>query len=195
MQIELSKIQDLLDWIKTKIYLDTISTNSIKRVVRRGEIYKCNFGIGIGSEMQKERPCIIVQNNTRNSHSGNVIVVLISHTNKKISCIVPIETRKDEDGNTILDGYANVSNLMCVSKARLGAYITTISKEEMKKIDKELITTLDLFGYYKQFERQIKDRELYISKLKKQLSELKEITDTDSFEKYKHKNSQELFTK
>lgn len=189
MQIELSKIQNLLDWVKTKIYLDTISTNAIKRVVRRGEVYKCNFGIGIGSEMQKERPCIIVQNNTRNSHSGNVIVVPISHTNKKISCIVPIETREDGEGNIILDGYANVSNLMCVSKARLGSYIETITKEEMKNIDTELFATLDLFDYYKQFERQLKDKDLYISKLQNQLKELKQITNTDSFENLKKKIS------
>ena len=190
MQIELSKIQNLLDWIKTKIYLDATSTNSIKRVVRRGEVYKCNFGIGIGSEMQKERPAVIVQNNTRNSRSGNVIVVPISHTNKNISCIVPIETRKDECENIILDGYANVSNLMCVSKARLGSYITTITKEEMKNIDKQLFATLDLFDYYKKFERQLKDKEQYILKLKNQLTELKQITDTDSYEKLKKKISE-----
>ena len=189
MQIELSKIQNLLDWIKTKIYLDTISNNAIKRVVRRGEDYKCNFGIGIGSEIQKERPCVIVQNNTRNSRSGNVIVVPISHTNKKISSIVPIETRKDEDDNIILDGYANVSNLMCVSKARLGSYIVTISKEEMKNIDTELFSTLDLFDYCKQFERQLKDKDQYILKLKNQLTELKQITNTDSYEKLKKKVS------
>ena len=139
--------------------------------------------------MQKERPCIIVQNNTRNSRSGNVIVVPISHTNKKISCIVPIETRKDESGNLILDGYANVSNLMCISKARLGSYITTISKEEMKNIDMELFATLDLFDYYKQFERQIKDKNQYILKLKNQLTELKKITNTSSFENLKKKFS------
>ena len=85
MQIELTKVQNLLDWIKTKLFLDSNSVKSIKRVVRRGEVYKCNFGIGIGSEIQKERPCIIVQNNTRNSRSGNVIVIPISHTNKNIS--------------------------------------------------------------------------------------------------------------
>ena len=187
MQIELSKIQNILDWTKTKIYLDSLSTNAIKRVVRRGEVYKCNFGIGIGSEIQKERPCIIVQNNTRNSYSGNVIVVPISHTNKRISCIIPIETRKDEDGNIILDGYANISNLMCVSKARLGSYITTISKKEMKNIDTELFSILDLFDYYKQFERQLKDKDLYISKLKNQLTELKQIINTDSFENLKKK--------
>ncbi len=78
MQIELSRIQNLLDWIKTKIYLDSNSINATKRVVRRCEVYSCNFGIGIGSEIQKERPCIIVQNNTRNSRSANVIVVPIS---------------------------------------------------------------------------------------------------------------------
>lgn len=192
MQIELSKIQNLLDWIKTKIYLDSNSINATKRVVRRCEVYSCNFGIGIGSEMQKERPCIIVQNNTRNSRSGNVIVVPISHTNKNISCIVPIHTRNDENGNIILDGYANVSNVMCVSKARLGSYITTLNKEEMKNIDIELSAALDLIDYYKQFERQLKDKDLYISKLKNQLAELKQITHTTSFENLKKKISEKL---
>lgn len=187
MQIELLKIQNLLDWMKTKIYLDTISANAIKRVVRRGEVYKCNLGIGIGSEMQKERPCIIVQNNARNSRSGNVLVVPISHTNKKISCIVPIKTRVDEENNIVLDGFANISNLMCVSKARLGKYIITLSKEEMATIDTELLSTLDLFDYYKQLEKQLKDKNLYINKLKAQLEELKTITKVDSFEKLKKK--------
>ena len=63
MQIELSKIQNLLDWIKIKIFLDSNFSNAMKRVVRRCEVYKCNFGIGIGSEIQKERPCVVVQNN------------------------------------------------------------------------------------------------------------------------------------
>ena len=187
MQIELLKIQNFLEWLKKKVYLDALSNTSTKRVVRRGEVYKCNFVIGIGSEIQKERPCVIVQNNTRNSHSGNVIVVPISHTNKRLSCIIPIENKKDENGNTILDGYVNISNLMCVSKARLGSYITSISKEEMKNIDTQLFAILDLFGYYKQFENQLKDKELYIEKLKKQIDELKNITNTDSFENLKKK--------
>ncbi len=187
MQIELSKIQNLLDWIKTKIYLDANSINATKRIVKRCEVYSCNFGIGVGSEIQKERPCIIVQNNTRNSRSGNVIVVPISHKNKNISCIVPIPTKNNENGNIILDGYANVSNVMCVSKARLDSYITTLSKEEMKNIDIELSATLDLIDYYKHFERQLKDKDLYISKLKNQLGELKQITNTTTFENLRKK--------
>lgn len=79
---------------------------------------------------------------------------------------------------------------MCVSKARLGSYIATISKEEMKNIDMELFAILDLFGYYKQFERQLKDKELYISKLKNQLTKLKQITNTDSYKNIKKKISE-----
>ncbi len=81
---------------------------------------------------------------------------------------------------------------MCVSKARLGSYITTLSKEEMKNIDIELSATLDLIDYYKQFERQLKDKDLYISKLKNQLTELKQITNTTTFENLRKKISEKL---
>lgn len=81
---------------------------------------------------------------------------------------------------------------MCVSKARLGSYITTLSKEEMKNIDIELSATLDLIDYYKQFERKLKDKDLYISKLKSQLAELKRITNTTTFENLKEKISEKL---
>ena len=76
---------------------------------------------------------------------------------------------------------------MCVSKARWGKYIITLSKEEMATIDTELLSTLDLFDYYKQLEKKLKDKNLYINKLKAQLEELKTITKVDSFEKLKKK--------
>lgn len=76
---------------------------------------------------------------------------------------------------------------MCVSKARLSSYIATLSKKEMKRIDMELFAILDLIDYYKQFERQLKNKEIYILKLKKQLEELKQITNTDSFANLKKK--------
>ena len=37
----------------------------------------------------------------------------------------------------ILDGQVNLSNIQTVSKARLGNYITKLSKEDMNNIDKE----------------------------------------------------------
>lgn len=59
MNLELSKVQNMLEWLKTKLYLDGLSDKAKNRIVHRGEVYQCNFGIGIGSEMQKDRPFII----------------------------------------------------------------------------------------------------------------------------------------
>ncbi|MBR7148060.1 MAG: type II toxin-antitoxin system PemK/MazF family toxin, partial [Firmicutes bacterium] len=79
MNIELNKVQKILEWIRRKLYLETIASNARKRMVKRGQVYRCDFGIGIGSEMQKERPAIIVQNDIGNIHSSNTIVIPITH--------------------------------------------------------------------------------------------------------------------
>lgn len=79
MNIDLNKVQRFLDWLKTQLYLDTLVVNASRRVVKRGQVYRCNFGMGIGSEMQKERPAVIVQNSIGNLKSGNTIVIPITH--------------------------------------------------------------------------------------------------------------------
>lgn len=106
VQIELNKIQELLDWMKTKIYLNTKVEQANKRYVKRGQVYNCYFGIGVGNEIQKLRPCIILQNNIGNAKSGNVIAAPITHTYKNIPSIVKLTTQYNSDGNILLDGYA-----------------------------------------------------------------------------------------
>ena len=54
MKIELGQVQRMLEWLKTKLYLDSIAQNARSRAIKRGQVYRCNFGCGIGSEMQKE---------------------------------------------------------------------------------------------------------------------------------------------
>ena len=75
MNIDLNKVQIMLEWLKTKLYLDTIAAKAQKRVVKRGQVYKCNFGYGVGSEMQKERPCVVIQNDIGNIKSSNTIAL------------------------------------------------------------------------------------------------------------------------
>jgi len=57
--------------MERKFTLNLISEQAKKRFVTRGQVYKCDLGVGIGSEMQKERPCVIIQNNIGNYKSGN----------------------------------------------------------------------------------------------------------------------------
>ena len=87
MVISFEKIQKILNWVIEQIYLDNISSKAKNRSVYRGEVYKCNFGIGVGSEMQKERPCLVIQGNVGNINSGNVIVAPITHNQKRIPSI------------------------------------------------------------------------------------------------------------
>lgn len=166
LHISISKVQHILDWTKEKIYLDVNSEKAKTRIVRRGEVYKCNFGIGIGSEMQKERPCVIVQGNVGNINSGNVIVAPITHTLKPIPSMAKITAQKADDGTIMLDGQVNLSNIQTVSKARLGDYITKLSKEDIENIDKSLYVSLGLMKNIKKYEDKINNLNSYISKLK-----------------------------
>ena len=78
-QVDLGVVQKALEWLKTKLYLNTQTISAQRRTVKRGQVYRCNFGVGVGSEMQKDRPAVIVQNDVGNKQSGNTIVLPITH--------------------------------------------------------------------------------------------------------------------
>lgn len=190
MKIELTQAQKMLEWLKTKLYLDALASNAKARSVRRGQVYQCNFGCGIGSEMQKDRPAVIIQNDVGNNRSGNTIVVPITHDTSTLPCMATITTQKDASGNVILDGQANTSNMMCVSKARLGNLICSLPASDMKLIDEAVAKTVGLMGYYADLSQRLNDKLSYISKIKTErnqaqdeLSSLRKelhLADTDS---------------
>lgn len=167
LTIDLDKVQSMLDWLKTKLYLDTISIKAKNRIVHRGEVYECNFGIGVGSEMQKERPCLIIQGNVGNINSSNVIVAPITHTDKPIPSMAHITPQLNLDNSVLLDGQVNLSNIQTVSKARLGNYITKLSASDMSNVDNSLYVSLGLIGNIKKYESKINNLNNYIAKLKK----------------------------
>ena len=182
MKIELVQVQKMLEWLKTKLYLDTSAQNARSRAVKRGQVYRCNFGCGIGSEMQKERPAVIIQNDVANSRSGNTIVIPITHDTSTLPCVANITPQTDVAGNIILDGQANTSNMMCVSKARLGDLVGSLPKTDMKKIDEAIAKTVGLMGYYSDLNKRLDDKLQYISKIKEErnkaqdeLAELRKI--------------------
>lgn len=167
MLIEFNKVQKFLDWAKDALRLDSFVSNAQGRRVQRGQVYRCNFGIGVGSEMQKDRPAVIVQLNSLNYTSGNTIVIPITHDTGTMPCMVPITTVYENDGTTVrLDGQANTSNIACISKARLGDYVATLSGADMKAIDKALAMTAGLLPHYTDLQNKLNDKISYISRLK-----------------------------
>lgn len=70
----------------------------------------------------------------------------------------------DSMGTTILDGQTITSNIMCVSKARLKDYISSLPMTDMKKIDKAIAKTVGLFSYYLDLKKSLNDKLNYIRK-------------------------------
>ncbi len=166
MNIDLNKTQQQIEWLKEKIYLDTFAESAKKRVVKRGQVYRCKLGVGIGSEESKERPCVILQYNSANKTSPNTLVAPITHSSSSIPIVVPIETKVDSVGNIILDGNALLGNITCISKARIGNYICELTKSEMKDIDKAISLSLGIDHYYQALQNDYNDKMEYIEKLK-----------------------------
>lgn len=166
MNIDLTKTQQYLDWLKEKLYLDKISSSASRRTVQRGQVYRCKFGIGIGSEQTKERPCVILQYNSANRTSPNTIVAPITHTASRLPIVVPITDKINSAGETILDGNVLLGNITCVSKARLGDYITDLTNDEMESVDKAIAISLDVNRHYQTLKNIYNDKLEYIDKLK-----------------------------
>lgn len=161
---------------KKQILLDEQANRAASRKLKRWQVYRCNLGIGVGNEMQKERPCIIVQNDIGNRKSPNTIVVPITHNNTNLPFIIPLQTQYESDGITIkLDGQANVSHIRSVSKARLGNYITTLPKNEIKIIDAAIASNIDLMKYYSKITKQYNDKLQYINRIKQERNNVQDI--------------------
>lgn len=149
VEVDLIRTQNQINWLKQKIYLDSQSEKAKKRVIKRGQVYYCNFGIGIGSEIEKDRPAIIIQDNLPNRCSGNTVVVPITHNQSGLPCMVPLNERFNPiDSSVLLDGQANTSHIVTVCKSRLGDYVCDLSEEEMKRVDKAVANGIDLTHYY-----------------------------------------------
>ena len=181
MQIDFSKTNRLIEWLKKMIYLDTTVVSAQKRFVFRGQVYFCELGEGIGSEETKERPCIIIQNNLGNKNSGNIIVAPITNGGLLSSISVTIPSNKykytDKTGTQLyLSGNILLGNIVTVSKARLGNFIVDLSKEKslMEEVDEKIIISIGLYSKFKKLNDTISADKITIEKLKNQRNSLTE---------------------
>ena len=61
--MSLSQYSQEIFWLDKKLYLSSLKNRVVGREIKRNEVYRCNFGIGVGSEMDKDRPAVIIQIN------------------------------------------------------------------------------------------------------------------------------------
>ena len=177
LSVEITNAQQFISWINTKSRLNAIAPNAAKRFVKRGQVFWCHFGLNIGSEMSKAtpRPAVVVSNFMTNKNSSNVIVVPVTHNQNQLPYLVPITPITDPNGNVILDGQADTADVSCVSKARLGDQIATLSAVQMRDIDRSIAISLDLIHYYTDEEDKNKKLSQYTAQVKEDRNKAQDI--------------------
>lgn len=104
--------------------------------MKRGDVWWVAFETATGGEIRKRRPAIIISNNTANQFANRVQVVPIS---SRIEKLYPCETLVDIDRRRCK---AMADQLATVSKRRLLSPLTSLTSDEMRRV--EMIVRLQL---------------------------------------------------
>ena len=106
------------------------SSNNTKNP-KIGDIYLVYFD-GSGNEQKGFRPGLVFQNNVGNEHSPNLIVLpltsALKKTNQPTHVFIPKEVGLRKDSMVLCE------NPKCMTKYKLGEYITTLPEEYMAQV-------------------------------------------------------------
>jgi mRNA interferase MazF len=113
------------------------------KVPKRGELYLVNFDSTIGSEMQKTRPALIIQNDIANAHSPVTIVAAITTYNggKLYPTEVEIEAPA---GGLDRDSVILLNQVRTIDKQRLIRRIGSLDAHSMVQVAEALRLSLGL---------------------------------------------------
>jgi mRNA interferase MazF len=151
----MNKFEGFYKWAAHKLKLQEKFYKNDQREAKypRGAIYPCYFGENIGHEKSRleARPCLIVSSNGINYSSTNVIVIPLSKdikykkgSTKELKYDWHYILYKNNYPKLNYDSAVQCEDIRCVSKTRLGVYITKISNDDMIEIRKRLKSTLQI---------------------------------------------------
>ena len=115
------------------------------RRIRRGDVFTVNFNPARGSEINKVRPALVLQNDVGNRHNRTVIVAAIS-TGETARFRVNVEVKAPE-GGLRNNSLVYLHQILTVDKSRLGRYLGRLAPETMEKVDKAILISLGLERY------------------------------------------------
>ena len=104
----------------------------MKTDIQFGDVFVMNFD-GVKSEQKGIRPGVVFQNNTGNKNSPNIIALPITSSVKKMHMPTHVLIHKGDSGLKY-DSVVLCENPQRMSKTSIGRYITSLSREYMKKI-------------------------------------------------------------
>ena len=171
MNIELSKAQRSIVWLKQKLYYSTGKSHQRRWTVKRGEVYFVDLGENIGSEENKLRPCVVLQANSYNFKSPVFTCAIISSSEVtipdiqvKIKGSYPYTNEKGESKE--LCGAIDLGQIKTLGKERIVSRKVCMLEDEIKEVD---IKLLNVFG----LNQIIRSKDNIIESLKGKVEYLK----------------------
>lgn len=114
-----------------------------RHYIHKGDIFYCDFGEDniLGSEQRGKRPVLVLQNNVGNRFSPTVIVATITTRLKK-----NMPTHVDLHNYPYLNDRCTVllEQIRTVDKSRLKEYITSITPQDIKRINKAIQVSMEI---------------------------------------------------
>lgn len=110
---------------------------------RRGEVYWLDFAPATGQEITRIHPCVIIQNDVGNQHSGLTIVAAVTSNLRVASLPVGVLVKAGE-GGLKRDSAVHCGHIYTVDKARLAQYAGRLSAERMAAVDAAIAGSLGL---------------------------------------------------
>ncbi|MCI9493005.1 MAG: type II toxin-antitoxin system PemK/MazF family toxin [Lachnospiraceae bacterium] len=113
-------------------------------VIHRGDIYYADLRPVVGSEQGGVRPVLIIQNDVGNRHSPTVICAAItSKMNKaKLPTHVELEASRYD---LMKDSVVLLEQLRTIDKQRLKDRVCRLDSDILKKVDRALEISLELY--------------------------------------------------
>jgi mRNA interferase MazF len=110
----------------------------MSRPPRRGDVFWVNLDPVVGTEIRKTRPAVIVSNDSCNRYGARVVVLPIT---SNVDSLYPGEAMIEVKGR---QGRALGDQIRSIDKRRLKARVSSLTADEMARIDEALAITLGL---------------------------------------------------
>lgn len=100
--------------------------------MKRGEVWWVNFEPSTGGEIHKQRPAVIVSNDSANRYLNRVQVVPLTSNTDRVYPSEALVRVNDREGKAMAD------QVMTVSKERLVESIGAMTRDDMRNVERAL---------------------------------------------------------